>query len=144
MFLVVYLYCNLYCNLKAMKKLTKAEEQIMQVLWELEKGFVNDIVSQLLDPKPAYNTVSTIVRILEQKGFIAHKAYGRTHEYFPLVKKEDYSREYLNNFTKNYFSNSYKALASFFAQSETLSIKELEEIKLLVEQQINNYKKAEK
>jgi predicted transcriptional regulator len=127
-----------------MKKLTKAEEQIMQVLWELEKGFVNDIVSQLPEPKPAYNTVSTIVRILEQKGFIAHKAYGRTHEYFPVVQKEDYSREYLNNFTQNYFSNSYKALASFFAQSETLSIKELEEIKVLVEEQINNHKEAEK
>ena len=127
-----------------MKKLTKAEEQIMQVLWELEKGFVNDIVSQLPKPKPAYNTVSTIVRILEQKGFIAHKAYGRTHEYFPVVQKEDYSREYLNNFTQNYFSNSYKALASFFAQSENLSIKELEELKVLVEEQINNHKEAKK
>lgn len=125
-----------------MKKLTKAEEQIMQVLWDLEKGFVNDIVNQLSDPKPAYNTVSTIVRILEQKGFIGHKAYGRTHEYFPLVNKEDYSREYLNNFTRNYFSNSYKALASFFANSENLSIKELEEIKLLVEEQIKNHKKS--
>jgi predicted transcriptional regulator len=140
MFLVV----SLYRNLKAMKKLTKAEEQIMQILWELEKGFVNDIVSLLPDPKPAYNTVSTIVRILEQKGFISHKAYGRTHEYYPLVQKEDYSREYLNNFTKNYFSNSYQALASFFAQSETLSIKELEEIKLLVEEQIINHKKVRK
>ncbi len=139
MFLVVYLYHNF----KIMKKLTKAEEQIMQVLWELEKGFVNDIVSQLSDPKPAYNTVSTIVRILEQKGFIAHKTYGRTHEYYPLINKEEYSREYLDNFTQNYFSNSYKALASFFAQSETLSIKELEEIKLMVEEQITNQKKAE-
>lgn len=114
----------------------------MQVLWELEKGFVNDIVSLLPYPKPAYNTVSTIVRILEQKGFIAHKAYGRTHEYYPIVQKEDYSREYLNNFTQNYFSNSYKAMASFFAQSENLSIKELEEIKLLVEEQINNQKEG--
>ena len=127
-----------------MKKLTKAEEQIMQVLWDLDKGFVNDIVNLLPEPKPAYNTVSTIVRILEQKGFIAHKAYGRTHEYYPLVNKEDYSREYLNNFTRNYFSSSYKALASFFAQSENLSIKELEEIKLLVEAQIENHKKDTK
>jgi len=127
-----------------MKKLTKAEEQIMQVLWDLGKGFVNDIVNLLPEPKPAYNTVSTIVRILEQKGFIAHKAYGRTHEYYPLVNKEDYSREYLNNFTRNYFSSSYKALASFFAQSENLSIKELEEIKLLVEAQIENHKKETK
>jgi len=127
-----------------MKKLTKAEEQIMQVLWDLGKGFVNDMVNLLPEPKPAYNTVSTIVRILEQKGFIAHKAYGRTHEYYPLVNKEDYSREYLNNFTRNYFSSSYKALASFFAQSENLSIKELEEIKLLVEAQIENHKKETK
>jgi len=125
-----------------MKKLTHAEEQIMQVLWELEKGFVNDIVSQLPEPKPAYNTVSTIVRILEQKGFIAHKAYGRTHEYYPLINKEDYSREYLDNFTQNYFSNSYKALASFFANTENLSIRELEEIKVLVEEQIKNHKKT--
>jgi len=113
----------------------------MQVLWEMQKGFVNDIVSQLPDPKPAYNTVSTIVRILEQKGFIAHKAYGRTHEYYPLVNKEEYSREYLNNFTRNYFSNSYKALASFFANTENLSIRELEEIKVLVEEQIKKHKK---
>jgi len=127
-----------------MKKLTKAEEQIMQVLWNLGKGFVNDMVNLLPEPKPAYNTVSTIVRILEQKGFIAHKAYGRTHEYYPMVNKEDYSREYLNNFTRNYFSSSYKALASFFAQSENLSIKELEEIKLLVEEQIKNHKKDTK
>jgi predicted transcriptional regulator len=125
-----------------MKKLTKAEEQIMQVLWELEKGFVNDIISRLSEPKPAYNTVSTIVRILEQKGFIGHKAYGRTHEYFPLVIKEDYSREYLNNFTRNYFSSSYKALASFFANTENLTIKELEEIKQLVEEQISNHKNS--
>jgi predicted transcriptional regulator len=124
-----------------MKKLTHSEEQIMQVLWELEKGFVNDIVNMLPDPKPAYNTVSTIVRILEQKGFISHKAYGRTHEYFPLLSKEDYSREFLDNFTQNYFSNSYKALASFFANTDKLSIRELEEIKIMVEEQIKNYKK---
>jgi BlaI family penicillinase repressor len=138
MFLVV----PLYHNSRKMKKLTHAEEQIIQVLWEIEKGFVNDIVSRLPDPKPAYNTVSTIVRILEQKGFIGHKAYGRTHEYFPIVSKDEYSREFLDNFTQNYFSNSYKALASFFANSENLSIRELEEIKVLVEEQINNHKKS--
>ena len=138
MFLVV----SLYHNSRNMKKLTHAEEQIIQVLWEIEKGFVNDIVSRLPDPKPAYNTVSTIVRILEQKGFIGHKAYGRTHEYFPIVSKDEYSREFLDNFTQNYFSNSYKALASFFANSENLSIRELEEIKVLVEEQINNHKKS--
>jgi BlaI family transcriptional regulator, penicillinase repressor len=125
-----------------MKKLTQAEEQIMQVLWDLEKGFVNDIIPLLPEPRPAYNTVSTIVRILEQKGFIGHKAYGRTHEYFPLVNKQDYSAEFLNHFTKNYFSNSFKAIASFFAQTEDLSLKELEELKQLVQEQINQQKKS--
>ena len=132
----------MYSNLILMKKLTHAEEQIMQVLWDLEKGFVNDIVSRLPDPKPAYNTVSTIVRILEQKGFVGHKAYGRTHEYYPLINKDEYSREYLDNFTQNYFSNSYKALSSFFANTQNLSIRELEEIKVLVEEQIQNHKKT--
>jgi predicted transcriptional regulator len=126
-----------------MKKLTKAEEEIMQVLWQLNKAFVNDIVTQLPEPRPAYNTVSTIVRILEQKGFVAHKAYGRTHEYYPLIDKETYSHEYLNHFARNYFSNSYKALASFFTSTDNLSLKELEEIKQLVDQQIINRKKTE-
>ena len=75
-----------------MKELTKAEEQIMQVLWRLEKGFVKDVIDRLPDPKPAYNTVSTIVRILEKKGFVAHNAYGKTHEYFPLISKTEYRR----------------------------------------------------
>ena len=78
-----------------MKELTKAEEQIMQILWDLEKGFVKDIVERFPEPKPAYNTVSTIVRILEQKGFVDHTAYGKTHEYFPLVGKSDYTRTFL-------------------------------------------------
>lgn len=127
-------------EITAMKKLTKAEEQVMQILWEIGQGFVNDIITRMPEPKPAYNTVSTIVRILEQKEFVSHKAYGRTHEYFPLVLKADYSREYLRHFTRDYFSNSYKALTSFFAQTENMSLKELEEIKRLVEEQIKNHK----
>jgi BlaI family transcriptional regulator, penicillinase repressor len=123
-----------------MKELTKAEEQIMQILWKLEKGFVNDMLAKFPEPKPAYNTVSTIVRILERKGFIAHKAYGKTHEYFPLVSKQEYTKTYFKGFFKNYFGSSYKALASFFAKEEKLSIQEMEEIKQMMEDEIRKQK----
>ena len=83
--------------MKDIKELTKAEDQVMQILWKLQNAFVKDIVEEMPDPKPAYNTVSTIVRILEAKGFGDHKAYGKTHEYFPLISKEKYTKFYLNN-----------------------------------------------
>jgi BlaI family penicillinase repressor len=126
--------CILISN--TMKELTKAEEQIMQILWSLNKGFVNDIMAQLPEPKPAYNTVSTIVRILEQKGFVEHNAYGRTHEYFPVVAKKDYTQAYFKHFMTNYFG-SYKSLASFFTREENLSLEELEDIRKLVETEIS-------
>ena len=119
-----------------MKELTKAEDQIMQILWMLEKGFVKDIVEQMPEPKPAYNTVSTIVRILEKKGFIGYKAYGKTHEYFPLIAKEKYTRFYLNNMVKGYFNGSVQNLVSFFAKENKMDVqdidllmKQLEELK---------------
>lgn len=119
-----------------MKELTKAEDQIMQILWTLEKAFVKDIVEQMPDPKPAYNTVSTIVRILEKKGFIGYKAYGKTHEYFPLIAKEKYTRFYLNNMVKGYFDGSVQNLVSFFAKENKMDVqdidllmKQLEELK---------------
>jgi predicted transcriptional regulator len=123
-----------------MKELTKAEEQIMQILWKIEKGFVNDILEGFPLPKPAYNTVSTIVRILEKKEFVSHKAYGKTHEYFPLISKEEYTKTYLNGFLSNYFSNSYQQLVSFFSNDNNLSVKELEEIREMMEQQIEKQK----
>lgn len=123
-----------------MKELTKAEEQIMQILWEIEKGFVNDILDKLPLPKPAYNTVSTIVRILERKGFVGYKAYGKTHEYYPLVSKREYTKSYFKGFMNNYFGNSYQALASFFTKENKLSIEELEEIKAMMEDEINKQK----
>jgi len=123
-----------------MKELTKAEEQIMQILWKIEKGFVNDILEGFPLPKPAYNTVSTIVRILEKKEFVSHKAYGKTHEYFPLISKEEYTKTYLNGFLSNYFSNSYQQLVSFFSNDNSLSVKELEEIREMMEQQIEKQK----
>ncbi len=124
-----------------MKELTRAEEQIMQVLWSLEKGFVNDILSRLPEPKPAYNTVSTIVRILEKKGFVAHKAYGKTHEYYPLIAKKDYTKRVFKGVVRNYFGNSVKQMVSFFSNEKQLSINELEEIKKLIETEIQKQKK---
>lgn len=111
-----------------MKELTKAEEQIMQELWDLEKTFVKDIVDRLPDPKPAYNTVSTIIRILEKKGFVDHYAYGKTHQYFPLVSKTDYTKSYFKNFLSGYFSNSFQEMVSFFAKEDKMSLSDLEEM----------------
>ncbi len=125
-----------------MKELTKAEEQIMQILWDIEKGFVNDVLARMPEPKPAYNTVSTIVRILEKKGFVDHKAYGKTHEYFPLVSKKEYTKTYFKGFMHGYFGNSYKALASFFTKENDLSISDLEEIKKMMEEEIKKQKSS--
>jgi predicted transcriptional regulator len=114
-----------------MKELTKAEDQIMQILWKLKKAFVKDIVDQLPNPKPAYNTVSTIVRILEKKGFVGYTAYGKTHEYFPLIAKEKYTQFYLNNLVRGYFGGSFQSLVSFFASENKM---DLQDIDLLVKQ----------
>ena len=124
-----------------MKELTKAEEQIMHVLWELGKGFVKDIIALLPAPRPAITTVSTIVRILEKKGFVSHTAYGKTYEYFPLISKEDYTKLFMRNFVKNYFSNSYQEMVSFFAGDKKLSLSELEELKKIISEEIQRQRK---
>jgi len=111
-----------------MKELTKAEEQIMRELWTLEKAFVKEIVDKLPEPKPAYNTVSTIIRILEKKGFVDHYAYGKTHQYFPLISKTDYTKSYFKNFLSGYFSNSFQEMVSFFAKEDKMTLSDLEEI----------------
>lgn len=111
-----------------MKELTRAEEQVMQILWKIGKGFVNDILDHIPEPKPAYNTVSTIVRILEKKGFVSYNAFGKSHQYYPLISKKEYTRKFMNSFIKGYFSNSYKEMVSFFAKEENLSTDDLEEI----------------
>lgn len=114
--------------MKDLKELTKAEDQVMQILWKLEKAFVKDIVEEMPNPKPAYNTVSTIVRILETKGFVSHKAYGKTHEYFPAITKEKYTKFYLNNMIKGYFNGSFQNLVSFFAKENKMDANDLEKL----------------
>lgn len=121
-----------------MKELTRSEEQVMQILWKLEKGFVNDIVELMPDPKPAYNTVSTVIRILENKHFVAHKAYGKTHEYYPLISKDEYSGSSLNRLVNNYFDNSYHSLASFFAKNGKMTVAELETIKKMIDEELTH------
>ena len=112
-----------------MKELTRAEEQIMHVLWEIEKGPVKDNLERLPEPTPAYNTVSTIVRILEKKGFVDHEAFGKTHCYFPRITLNVYRRGFLKSFVNRFFGNSYQEMVSFFASDRKITIQELEEIK---------------
>ena len=115
------------------KELTKAEEQVMQILWQLTEGIVKDILEEMPEPKPAYNTVSTVVRVLESKGFIDHKAYGNSHVYFPLVQETDYKKFTFDKMMKNYFSNSYQSLVSFIADEKNLGLKELDELTQLLD-----------
>ena len=123
-----------------MKELTKAEEQVMQILWEMEKGFVKDLLEKFPEPKPAYNTVSTICRILENKGFIAYKAYGKSHQYYPLVSRKKYTSQYLNNMVDSYFGNSIEQLVSFFSKENQVDIKEAEKIIELMNNLMNKKK----
>lgn len=109
-------------------QLTKAEEQIMQMLWDMREGIVKDIRNRFPDPKPARNTVSTVVRILEKKGFVGHKANGKVHVYHPLVSRKEYSKNQLFGLMESYFNNSFPAMASFFAREKDLSISDLEEL----------------
>ncbi|MBL7472119.1 BlaI/MecI/CopY family transcriptional regulator [Robertkochia sediminum] len=113
-----------------MEKLTNKEEEVMKVLWKLEKAFVRDVL-EAFDKgadKPHYNTLSTIIRNLEDKGYVSHKAYGKTHQYYPLVSLEDYRKRFISSAIEDYFNNSYKSLVSFFAKEEKISAEELREI----------------
>jgi len=129
---------------KPLQELTRAEEEVMQILWKISQGFVNDILGHFPDPRPAYNTVSTIIRILEKKGFVDHHAFGKTHQYYPLVSKNDYTRQYMGTFMKGYFDNSYRKMVSFFTGDETISMKEMEEIRRIIDQQIEQKKNHKK
>lgn len=111
-----------------LKTLTKAEEEIMQALWQLDKAFVKDIVEVLPEPKPHYNTVSTIIKILCEKGFVGFESFGKSNRYYPLIAKDAYSKKTMNQFVKKYFEGSFANMLSFFAQEKDISIKELEEI----------------
>lgn len=116
-----------------MNKLTNKEEQIMHVLWKLKKAFVKEVIAELPKPKPHYNTVSTVIRKMEDKGFVSHDSFGNTHRYFPTITLEEYRKKYVSNAIYNYFENSYKNVVSFFAKEEKISIDELQEIIKIIE-----------
>ncbi len=116
-----------------MEKLTKKEEQAMQVLWTVKRGFVKDLLENYPDPKPHYNTVSSLIRLLEEKGYVGHKAYGNTHQYYPLVTREEYRKEFISDVVDSYFGNSYMNVVSFFAREQNISADELREIIKMIE-----------
>lgn len=118
-----------------MEKLTKKEEEIMIVLWKLQKAFVKEVMAAITTEQPHYNTLSTIIRKLEDKGYVGHNSFGNTHQYYPLIAKEDYRKNFMSKAIENYFNNSYKNVVSFFAKEEKLSVEDLKEIIKTIENQ---------
>jgi len=116
-----------------MGKLTNKEEDILHVLWDLKKAFVKEVVAKLPDPKPHYNTISTVIRNMEEKGFVKHEAFGKTYQYYPAISKEDYRKKFMQKTIQNYFESSYKNVVSFFAKEEKISVEELKEIIEIIE-----------
>ena len=121
-------------NISTMQKLTNKEEEIMHILWTLEKAFVKEVMAEITDEQPHYNTLSTIIRNLEEKGYVNHNAFGNTHQYFPIVSLEDYRKGFMSTAIDNYFNSSYKNMVSFFAKEEKISADELREILNMIEQ----------
>ncbi|MGL1888100.1 MAG: BlaI/MecI/CopY family transcriptional regulator [Reichenbachiella sp.] len=116
-----------------MTTLTKAEEKIMKILWSIKEGFIKDIIEEYADPKPPYNSVSTIVRVLVQKNIVGYKAYGNSHQYHPLITKEEYSKGQLSRLVSDYYNNSLKQVVNFFSESKELDDKELDEVMKMLE-----------
>jgi predicted transcriptional regulator len=124
------------------KELTRAEEQVMRYLWKIKSGFLKHIIEQYPEPKPAYTTVSTVIRVLVKKGFISYRTFGKTHKYYPLISRDRYFKNHFKTLVKNYFSNSPQRFVSFYTEKGNLDVAELEELKDIIEKQIRK-KKAE-
>jgi BlaI family transcriptional regulator, penicillinase repressor len=119
-----------------MKELTKSQEEILKVLWEIQEGVVADVVNKIPNPKPAYNTVSTVIKVLEKKGYVSHKVYGKTYVYYPIVSQKDYAKFFLKDSLKGIFNNSLNQAVSFFVKQNKVSLAELEELKNMIEEEI--------
>ena len=124
-----------------MKELTKGEEQVMQVIWSIGQGFANEIMAAFPEPKPAYNTVLTVIKILENKGFVKHETFGRANRYSSAISKEEYSKHFLGSVVERYFNNSYLDLVSAFAKKENFSLEELEALKKVIDEAITEERK---
>jgi BlaI family penicillinase repressor len=120
-----------------LRSLTRAEAEIMKILWQLDKAFIKDIVAQMGEPKPAYTTVATFMRILEKKEMVAHVIYGNTHEYYPLISEEDYRGHEVRQLIENYFENSVTNLVSFFVRDNNLTDSDLDELSAFIDQKKN-------
>ena len=125
-------------NKDVMQQLTKAEEEVMQYLWELERATVSQIIEEMPDPKPPHSTISSIMRILEKKEVVGHKAYGRTYEYFPLFTREAYSAGTISQVAQDFFGGSMRKLVSFLVQRDDISLNDLEEIRQKLEEKNNS------
>jgi len=124
-----------------MKEITKAQEEILKALWQVNNGAVSDVLDVLPDPKPAYNTVATVIKVLESKGYIAHKTYGKTNVYYPAISKNEYAQFVLKETFKELFNGSFNQMMSCFVKNKDLSLQELEELKQLLEKEIEKQKK---
>jgi predicted transcriptional regulator len=123
-----------------MEELTKAQEEILMVLWEIQEGAVADVVEKLPEPKPAYTTVATVIKVLEKKNYVGHRKYGNIHVYYPVVTKKAYAKHVLKHAYKGLFNNSLNQLVSFFVKEKDVSISELEELKKMIDQEIKKQK----
>ncbi len=131
----MYLRVSQLLNNKYMKKLTRKEEELMKILWKLEKAFVKDIIEKYPDPKPHYNTISSLVRLLQDKGVIGFKQYGNTYQYFSNISKDEYRRSFMSQVVTDYFDNSYKSAVAFFVKEKNLSAKEIDELVKMIKDQ---------
>ncbi len=123
-----------------MKEITKAQEEILKAIWEIKEGAVSDVLEILPDPKPAYNTVATVVKVLEKKGYVDHKTFGKTNVYFPVVAKKEYANNILKDTFRNFFNGSLNLMFSHFVKNKTVSLQELEEMRMLLDDEIKKYK----
>lgn len=117
-----------------MTTLTKAEERIMKILWKIEKGFIKDILEHFPKPKPPYNTISTIIRVLVKKEIVSYKSYGGSHQYFPLITEDEYKKTQMGKLVNDYFNNSFKQVVNFFSENKKLNIDEVDEVMQMLEE----------
>ena len=123
-----------------MKEITKAQEDLLKALWEIKEGAISDVLDSLDEPRPAYNTVATVIKVLEKKGYVSHKTYGKTHVYFAVVSKKDYAQHLMKDTFKGLFNSSLNLMVSSFVKNKDVSLRELEELKEMLEKEIENKK----
>ena len=121
-----------------MKEITKAQEDLLKALWEIKEGAVSDVLESLPEPKPAYNTVATVIKVLEKKGYVAHRTYGKTNVYFAVVSKRDYAQHVMKDTFRGLFNGSLHQMVSAFVRSKEVSLNDLEELKEMLEKEIKN------